>query len=143
LGFKLSTDFWFSLILAAFIFVIALAFVNRSKIKTIRYFLADRLRRKITPKIKMILPIISNSLNRADSDLFPLFRLRADLEALCLKADILFYEERIVFTEFLTNLSSVLTIYKHNSVVHQSELDNVILSGQRVIVELSELGKHS
>ena len=105
--------------------------------------MADRLRRKINPKIKMILPIISNSLNVAGSDLFPLFRLRADLEALCLKADILFYEERIVFTEFLTNLSSVLTIYKHNSVVHQSELDNVILSGQRVIVELSELGKHS
>ena len=135
-----SFNFWANLFIASTFFVLALLFINRNKIKAVRYFLASRLRAKVIPKLKSILPIIISSMQSEDENLFPLFRLRADLEAYCLKSDVLFDEERLALTEFLEGLSSLLTSYKNNKETIQTELGEVILSGQRAIIELSELG---
>lgn len=134
----LSLNFWVNLLLALIVFAIALIFINRNKIRAIRNFMADRIRRKAIPTLKAILPIIVSTLQSGQADMYPLFRLRADLETLCAKSDVLFAEERTALSTFLAKLSSVLTAFKTDSVIQQ-ELDDLILSGQRAIAELSEL----
>lgn len=138
----MSINFWANLFFAGILFVLALVFINRNKIQAIRNFMAARLRRKIAPKLNEILPVIVSSFSSDGSDMFPLFRLRADLEELCLKADVLFNEEQTALLEFLEKLSSVLTDFKTNSLIPR-ELDNLILSGQRASNELKELGRNS
>ena len=134
----LSLSFWGNLLIAFVGFAVALIFINRNKIRAVRNFMADRVRRKAIPSLKAILPIIISTLHSNQADMFPLFRLRADLEALCLKSDVLFSEEQTALSIFLAKLSVVLTAFKSDS-VDQQELDDLILSGQRAIAELSEL----
>ncbi|MDB4512099.1 hypothetical protein N9060_01415 [Arenicella sp.] len=138
----MSTNFWANLLLSIVVLSLALVFIKRSKIKTIRYFLAERLRRKALPKLKAILAMIEASLQSSQADMFPLFRLRADLETLCLKGDVLFDEERLALSEFLAKLSSSMSILTVNTEA-QIALDELVLSGQRAINELSESGRKS
>lgn len=99
--------------------------------------MANRLRHKTLPKLKAILPILSNSLNAQGDDLFPLFRLRADLEALCTSADLLYEVEHLALANFLAELSSVMS--KFNAGLGTSkQIENLILSCQLAINELSE-----
>ncbi len=120
-----------------FVFTLALTYVNRSKINTVRYYLATRLRRKTLLKLKAILPILSTSFNAQDEALFPLFRLRADLEGLCAKAGILYDVEHLALANFLTELSSVTAKFKAGLGTAE-QIESLILSCQRAINELSE-----
>jgi len=141
----LSFQFWFKLFFAILVFIFALLFVNRSKIHFIQRLRASRLRDKIAPKMQAILPIISTSLNAEQADLFPLFKLRADLEDLVLKADVLFDVERLALIEFLTKLSVQIGKFEAVSAPLESHsktregVNDLMLSGQRVIKELTEL----
>lgn len=133
----MSSDFWINLILAMFVFTFALAFVNRSKINAIRSFMASRLRRKTRVKLEAISPIISSSLSVGETELFPMFRIRADLEALCVKADVLFDVEHRALADFLAELSYVISKFKSGSGTTE-QIESLTLSCQRAINELSE-----
>lgn len=138
----LSLSFWGNLLIALVVFIVALIFINRNKIRALRNFMADRVRRKAIPSLKAILPLIISTLQSNQADMFPLFRLRADLEALCLKSGVLFAEEQTALSTFLAKLSSVLAAFKTGA-VDQQQLDDLILSGQRAIAELSEFSGSS
>jgi len=102
----LSLSFWVNLLLALMVFAVALLFINRSKFRFVQRLRAARLRGKIVPKMQAILPMVAASSRLDDSELFALFRLKADLEALSSRASVLY---------------------------------DVELSGQRVIIEVTEL----
>ena len=141
----MSAQFWFKLLLALLIFLIALLFVNRSKFHVIQRLRASRLRSQLIPKMQAILPIISVSLNAEKVDLFPLFKLRADLEDMVLKANVLFDVEYLGLIDFLTKLSQQIGEFESNTEAlgnfskDQEGIDDLILCGQRVIKELTEL----
>lgn len=139
----MSSDFWLNLLLALLIFVSALTYINRSKIRFIREILAQRLRRRVLPRLQSILPMIVSAFNSKQPasekfTFFPLFRLRADLEALCLKSDVLFEIERMALSDFLVKLSPVVGKLEEG-LAETEDIDELLLSGQRAINEISEL----
>jgi len=88
--------------------------------------------------MQTILPIVSDVLRSNQSDLFPLFRLRADLEGLVLKADVLFEIERTSLIKFLQQLSVQIGEFESGRIANEN-ISELIRSGERVIVELTEL----
>lgn len=134
----MSVQFWINFAVAVVVLILALLFVNRSKFLFIQRLRATWLRKKIIPKMKAILPLISDVLQADQVNIFPLFKLRADLEALVLKSDALFEVERNALIEFLQKLSLQISDIETSS-ISNNNIEELILSGERTIVELSEL----
>lgn len=78
-------------------------------------------------------------LNAEQPNLFKLFRIRADTEALVLQASVLFNHERIALADFMAMLSAVIAKYE-NGVATTANIEDVVLAGQRAIIELKEVG---
>lgn len=135
----MSADFWVNLTLALLVFMMGLLFVNRSKFEFVRKLQAAYLRSKLEPKLREILPVISAQFQLPDANLFPIFRLKADIELLVRKSNSLFREERDAINNFLARLSRGIASFEAGK-LSNSELEELILSGQRAINELSELG---
>jgi len=135
----LSADFWINLLVALSVFLIGIGFINRSKIEFIRKIRARYLRSKIIPKIQALLPIIAQQLQSDEPDLFPIFRLKADLESVASRSQSLFFEEREAVNYFLATLSSEIARFEAGNSTDYG-IDELVLSGQRAITELVELG---
>lgn len=136
----MSLDFWVKLFFALILFVLGLLFINRSKFEFVRKLQAKYLRNRLIPKLKEILPLISTQLQSAEPNLFPLFRLKADIEVLSAKSHSLFAEERTAIANFLANLSTEIANFEAG-VSTTKDLEELVLSGQRTVNELVELGK--
>ncbi len=135
----MSVDFWANLFLAFLVFCLGLLFVNRSKFEFVRKLQAAYLRNKLVPKLREILPMITSQLQSTEPDLFPLFRLKADIEALSAKSQSLFAEERAAITYFLAKLSTEIANFEAGTATARG-LEELVLSGQRAVHELVELG---
>lgn len=85
-----------------------------------------------------IIPVINASFRAHDSELFPLFKLKADLESLALKSDVLFDVESHALAEFLTTLSTLISRFEAG-LLESNDVDNLLLIGQRVMREVKEL----
>ena len=133
-----SLQFWLKLFLAFLILIFALLAINHSKISFIRKIRASRLRARALSIMQLMTPIIASSLNQSDSDLFPLFKLRADLELLARKAELLFDVEQRELSGFLTLLSSSIARYESH-LLSRREVDELLLLAQRVTREMTEL----
>lgn len=134
----LSLQFWINLFIAFLVLVFALVAINHSKISFIRKIRASRLRARALQSMNAILPVIRNAFSHSEADLFPMFKLRADLELVARKADLLFDVEKRELQTFLTLLSSCVSHYE-SGVVTKQEVGDVVLLAQRVIREMSEL----
>ena len=135
----MSFQFWINLLIALVVLVVALLLINWSKFAFVRKMRAGRLRLKIQPKMKAIMPIILSGFSGERDVLFTLFTLKADLEELLLKADVLFEVEQLALRKFLTKLSSQIAKSEMGKAT-QDEHTDLILAGQLVVNELTELG---
>lgn len=134
----MSFQFWVNLFLSFCVLLFAVGFINRSKIHFIRRIMASRLRIKILPAMDAIIPVINASFRRDGGELFPLFKLKADLESFALKADVLFDVERNALAQFLTQLSTQIARFEAGT-LESNDVDELVLSGQRVMREVKEL----
>ena len=135
---RLSVQFWLKLGLSFLVLVCALVYINRSKIRFIQKIRAARLRAKLIAQTTAILPVINATLRTSNSDLMPLFKLRANLEYQAGKTAVLFDIERDTVAEFLTLLSRRIAEYDSNG-SNPVDIENVTLLAQRTIRELTEL----
>lgn len=135
---RLSVQFWLKLGLSFLVLVCALVYINRSKIRFIQKIRAARLRAKLITQTTAILPVINATLRTSNSDLMPLFKLRANLEYQAGKTALLFDIERDTVAEFLTLLSRRIAEYDSNG-LNPVDIENVTLLAQRTIRELIEL----
>jgi len=133
-----SLQFWINLFLAFLVLAVALIAINHSKISFIRKIRATRLRAKALQSMQVILPMIRQTFTDNEADLFPLFHLRAGLESMARKADLLFEVEKRELRQFLTRLSATVSRYE-SGLLNKSELYELELSAQRVIREMKEL----
>ena len=134
----MSFQFWVNLSLALCFLLAAVLFINRTKVQFIRRIMASRLRQKILPRMEAVLAVISQGYHSPESETYPLFKLKADLEACVLKADVLFDIERTTLADFLTKLSAYIAYNEFQS-VSNDKFDDLILCGQRVVNEINEL----
>lgn len=104
--------------------------------------MAGRLRRKAIPKLKAILPMLTSTFSADSGDPFPLYRLRADLESICTRADVLYDSERLALVDFLAHLSTVMAGFKEGR-ENNDQIESLILIGQRAINELTEFQSSS
>ncbi len=133
-----SLHFWANLLLAFVVLAIALLAINHSKISFIRKIRASRLRARALSLMQTITPMIGEVLSRADSNLFPLFKLRANLELVARKADLLFDIEQQELSGFLTVLSTCVARYE-SGILTRQEQSELSLAAERVIREMTEL----
>lgn len=70
---------------------------------------------------------------------YDLMRQRADLELLFKQAQPLFDQERETIAEFLASLSTLVVKIENDSILRH-EVESVVLLGQRVMHELTEIG---
>ena len=134
----MSLQFWLKLFLSLLVLLVALIYINRSKIRFIQKIRAARLRSKLISQATAILPVINATLRAENADLFTLFKLRANLEALAKKSALLFDVERVALTEFLTLLSKKIAEYDSIGAAPVDTSDLTLLA-QRTIRELTEL----
>lgn len=137
--FDLSLQFWLKLLVAIGVLVTAWLYLNWSKFHFVQKRRAARLRLKVMPRMKAIIPMIGANLANESPQVFELFKLKADLEELALTSDVLFDVERIALSDFLTKLSSKMAMLE-TSAQQSHGRDDLVLAGQRVIKELTELG---
>lgn len=97
-----------------------------------------RLRSKLISQINAIEPVINATLKTADSDLLPLFKLRANLEFHASKTNILFDIEKDSLAQFLMVLSKCIAQYDVNNAMPVDTQDLMLLA-QRTKRELMEL----
>lgn len=135
----MSVTFWIDLLVALLIFLTAIVFVHQYKHGVIRDFRARRLRRKLVPRLQALLPIVIAKFDAEQPYLFQLFSLRADVESLVLQSSVLFDHERTALSEFMAMLSAVIAKYE-NGVATETNIEDVVLAGQRAIIELKEVG---
>lgn len=138
----MSLSFWVNLVLALMVFAGALLFINRSKFRFVQRLRAARLRDKIVPKMQAILPMVVAPLPIEAADLFPLFRLKADLEALSSRASVLYEVEQHTLANFLAKLSTHIARVEAGvteDALFKKNVEDLVLSGQRVIIEVTEL----
>jgi len=138
-GANLSSQFWTQLVLAVSALVATVVFIDQYKRGVFKTFRAKILRRKLTSGLKSLLPVIVRELQSEQANLFAIFRLRADLEALMKKGHLLFSDERRQVSSFLAKLSNLLAKYDADQMT-DTDLDETVLLGQRAILELTEIG---
>lgn len=85
------------------------------------------------------MPVLTAELSSGQANLFPIFRLRADLEALMQKGHLLFSNEHRHVSDFLARLSGLLA--RHDAgLTTAADIDEVALIGERAVLELTEIG---
>ena len=89
--------------------------------------------------MEAIMPLISRGISGEQGHLFAVFNLKADLEELFVKADVLFEVERLALRHFLTQLSSQIAKNEAGN-SNTEEHTDLLLAGQLVVNELTELG---
>lgn len=118
--------------------LVAVIFINRSKINFIRRILAERLRQKILSRMNALLPMLLKGYRSTPEDMFAFYKLKADLESYVQKADVLYQVEHRSLVSFLTQLSTYIAQYETQTASsHQAE--GLILAGQRLVNEINEL----
>jgi len=100
--------------------------------------MASRLRLKILPTLDAIIRVMNSDLRSQSNELFPLFKLKADLESYALKSNLLFDVERIALAEFLTDLSTQIAKYEASG-LESKQVDELVLRAQRAHREVNEL----
>lgn len=135
----MSNQFWVQFSLALLLLTTTVVFIDQYKRGIFRTFRAKLLRRNLAALLTSLLPVIVNELPHDQADLFAIFRLRADLEALMKKGYLLFSEERFLVSDFLARLSRLLAKYDAKQVT-EDDVDEIALAGQRAILELTEIG---
>lgn len=119
--------------------IATVVFIDQYKRGILKTFRAKLLRKKLVFGLKSLLPVLSRELQTEGSDIFEVFRKRADLEALMKKSHLLFSEERVLVADFLAKLSILLAKHDGNQATNEG-LYEVTLLGQRAILELTEIG---
>lgn len=141
----MSVHFWVTLVSAITLFVFAICAVQLYKSELIRDLRARFLRRKIVPKVQRMLPLLLNHKRELISDDeviafdYELSSLRADLEGLYAQSASLFNQERQNIAQFLAGLSFIVA-QSNRRQLESKEVDSVILVGQRIVQELTEIG---
>lgn len=141
----MSVHFWVTLASAMTLFLFAICLVQLYKSEHIRDLRARFLRRKIVPKVQRMLPLLLNHKRELTSDDegvafdYELSSLRADLETLYAQSASLFNQERQNIAQFLAGLSFIVA-QSNRRQLDLKEVDGVILVGQRIVQELSEIG---
>jgi len=135
----LSSHFWIKFVLALSMLIATVVFIDQYKRGILKTFRAKLLRKKLVFGLKSLLPVLSRELQTEGSDIFEVFRKRADLEALMKKSHLLFSEERVLVADFLAKLSILLAKHDGNQATNEG-LYEVTLLGQRAILELTEIG---
>ena len=135
----MSTQFWVKLFLALSLLPLTFFVVHSYRKGVLRELRAKWLRRKIVAVMESLLPHIQTLTGYAPADHFPLFRLRAQLEQLYTHSDVLLTEEKARLDDFLARLSTLFSMSEAGTAL-SSDTNDVVLLGQQVIRESTELG---
>lgn len=135
----MSVNFWIDLLIAILAFLCAILFVHQYKHGLIRDFRAKRLRRKLVSNLQELMPIAADTFTGRQPSMMPLFRIRADIDALLIQGTVLFNEERKALADFMAMLSAVTVKYEAG-LATANNIEDVVLAGQRTINELNEIG---
>lgn len=135
----MSNNFWVELSVALLLLASGITLVHQYKFGAIRRLRAKWLRQAMLATLQQLLGELSSAtiLNAATDD-YRLFRLRADLEQQYQRAHVLFEEERALLANFLAAYSS-LNGRIQSGLATISDLDTVVLKGQRAVLEISEI----
>ena len=135
----MSTQFWVKLFVALSLLPLTFLTVHSYRKGALRELRAKWLRRKIVASMEALLPYVQALPNGDRASHFPLFRLRAELEQLATHSDVLLVEEKNRLNLFLANLSTLFSL-SETGLASTREMTDVLLLGQRVIHESTELG---
>jgi len=134
-----STQFWVKLFVALSLLPLTFFTVHSYRKGALRELRAKWLRRKIVASMEALLPHVQMLPSNQPANHFPLFRLRAELEQLAAHSDVLLIEEKNRLNLFLANLSALFSLSQTGE-ASTREMTDVLLLGQRVIHESTELG---
>lgn len=124
------------------LFGFAILAVQLYKSELIRDIRARFLRRKLVPKVRAVLPLLLQQAAQpatAETIDYEVRALRADLESLFGHAKPLFNQERDNLAKFLVGLS-YLSAQQGRDQLTPADAQDVVLLGQRVVQELTEIG---
>lgn len=140
---RMSLSFWFKLSFALLFLGLLVVGIHQYKHGAFRRLRARWLRNKLIPLLTDLVnelggPVFASLQAHQAPDLYRLFHLRANLEYLHTKTDILYPEERERSALFLVAISSLVARIDQQQVTHH-DLDETILRGQRAVLEITEM----
>ena len=143
---SLSLNFWIELIALALLFGLLIYLMPRIRTYSIRKQQAINLRMRISERINASLPVIAVSarqLSDSSSQITPethaLDFAMQRLKALMTEASVLYADERDRVQRFIDALDKVTGDFKAGK-SHQTEIEDLLLLGQRILLDLKENG---